>query len=237
MIRQLHIFMPSESPRQLRFMRAVHAMQLGKMPKSGKAGKAADEMDPKDVEHFLMQECGFGKCNVDVKRRILKGLQELIEPMRLQEVDSSVENIKTPNVIASAKTLYGDFDNTLKMYRGFELTPKENQAIQNFDEARPVIHDKFKVQYNKSDDFTNTSTIVVKKLREQTGHFVYTAIIKVRGGKEEPKTPEPKPGETQQQPAEPSEDEIKLVKSVPIDDKEGSEILTNFLQAVYHQQA
>jgi hypothetical protein len=30
-------------------------------------------------------------------------------------------------------------------------------------------------------------------------------------------------------------DEIKIIKSTPIDDQEGSEILTNFLLAVYHK--
>lgn len=208
----------------------VHGVQKGKIS-PGQVGKkvttAANTMEPSDVEDFLMQECGLQECGVNVKRRILKGLRELQEPMRLEE-----EEPELPNVIASSKTLHGDFDQTLKMYRGFELTPKENQAIQNFTEVRPSEHSKFLVRYSKSDEFTNNSTIVVKKLKEPDGKFTYTAFVKVRGGEEPSPEGQPDQPETEQ-----SGDEIKLIKSIPIDDKEGSEILTNFLQAVYHQQA
>jgi len=224
-------------------MHVVYAMQKGKIPKSGKAGKAADEMDPSDVRDFLMQECGLQECGISAKRRILKVLKNLVGQGHLQE-----ENEQSINVIASTKTFHGDFNDTLKMYRGFEFTPKENQAIQNF-EIKPVAHDRFKVQYSKSDDFTNNSTIVVKKLREPTGKFVYTALVKVRGGEDLPKespteTPPQKP--EGKQPAQPQlreietdveGDEIKIIKSIPIDDQEGSEILTNFLQAVYRTKA
>jgi hypothetical protein len=244
--------MPSVSTKQRNFMHVVHAMQKGKMAKSGKAGQAADSMNPSDVKDFLMQECGFMECGPEVKMRILKGLKEIQEPMNLQE-----EVPPTPNPVASSKTLHGDYEQTLTMYRGFEFLPKENQAIQNFDEVQPAEHDKFKVKYSKSDSsFTNTSTIVVKKLREPTGQFVYIALIKVRGGDKEPEVApaggapggEPpqqnlaaqtgaKPPEPQLKEAEEGGDEIKIIKSIPLDGREGSEILTNFLQAVYHQQA
>lgn len=224
-------------------MHLVYAMQKGKMPKSGKAGKAASEMNPEDVRDFLMQECGMLECGMHAKQRILKVLKSLVGHNKLQEDDQ-----ETPNVLASTKTLHGDFNSTLKMYRGFELTPKENQAVQNF-EVKPAAHDRFKVQYSKSDDFTNNSTIVVKKLREPTGQFVYVALIKVRGGEDKPEEQPP----AEQPPQEPAAqagqpplkeietdvagDEIKIVKSTPIDDQEGSEILTNFLQAAYRTKA
>jgi hypothetical protein len=219
-------------------MHAVYAMQHGKMPKSGKAGQAAAEMSPSDVKDFLMQECGLQECNSTVKKRILQVLKKMSGHDVLKEEEPS-----SPNVIASTKTAHGDFDQTLKMYRGFEFTPKENQAIQNFDEAEPSAHDKFKVQYSKSDDFTNNSTIVVKKLRQPDGKFVYTALVKVRGGTdqvEEPETPPDAPagGPPGQPPIkEGAGDEIKVIKSTPIDGMGGEEILTNFLQAVYHNQA
>jgi len=243
--------MSAKSNRQRKFMWVVHNMQRGKTPKSGKAGEAAASMNPEDVKDFLMQECGLKECGSDAKQRILKALKEIQKSMSLQEEESA-----TPNVIASTKTAHGDFDQTLKMYRGFELTPKENQAIQSFDEVEPTAHDKFKVQYSKSDDYTNNSTIVVKKLKEPNGQFVYTALIKVRAGEDQPEEPpaeEPQSGAppqtgtppTQPQPQQPQQpmmeqgggDEIKIIKSIPIDDKEGSEILTNFLQAVYHTKA
>lgn len=231
--------MPSETPKQRRFMHVVYAMQKGKMAKSGKAGEAANEMDPQDVKDFLMQECGLKECGVSTKQRILKVLKYLMGHNVIQE-----EIPASPDVVASTKTAHGDFDQTLKMYRGFEFTPKENQAIQNFDEAQPSVHDKFKVQYSKSDDFTNNSTIVVKKLRQPDGKFVYTALVKVRGGEEAeaPEEPAGAPPEGEAPPAqapmkEAAGDEIKIIKSVPIDGMGGEEILTNFLQAVYHNQA
>lgn len=244
--------MPAQSQKQQKFMHVVQAMQKGKMPKSGKAGQAADSMRRQDVNDFLMQECGLMECNVTVKKRIVTVLKSLIEHNAITEEDEAA-----PEVVASSKTLHGDFDQTLKMYRGFELTPKENQAIQNFDGAEPAVHDKFKVQYSKSDDFTNNSTIVIKKLRQPDGKYVYTALVKVRGGGDEPEpTAEPPAGSAppqepaqagaQAQPQPPQQqvreqggsgDEIKIIKSIPIDDSEGSEILTNFIQSVYHQQA
>lgn len=224
-------------------MHVVYAMQHGKMEKSGKAGEAASEMDPQDVKDFLMQECGLQECGMGAKQRILKVLKYLMGNNVIKE-----EIPPSPKVVASTKTAHGDFDQTLKMYRGFAFTPKENQAIQNFDEAQPSAHDKFRVQYSKSDDFTNNSTIVVKKLRQPDGKFVYTALVKVRGGEEEesPETPEapaePAGAPTGEKPPqapmkEAVGDEIKIIKSVPIDGMGGEEILTNFLQAVYHNQA
>lgn len=221
--------MASVSDKQRKFMWIVHGVQKGKISPSSvgnKIRKASNSMRPDDVKEFLMQECGFKQCETETKRRILKGLKEIQEPMRLEE-----ENPSSPNVIASSQTLHGDFDQTLKMYRGFQFTPKENQAIQSFTDAKPSDHNNFSVKYSKSDDFTHNSTIVIKKLRDPSGKFTYTAFLKVRGGEKSLS------GEQPEQSTNKSGDEIKVVKSIPIDDKEGSEILTNFLQAVYHQQA
>lgn len=213
--------MPSKSPAQQNLMHIVYRMQQGEIPKSGKAGEIANQIKPSDLKHFLMQEYGFCEFDETVKKRIFSVLKEFKKKNLNEE-----ENPEAPNVIASSKTFEGDFDQTLKMYLGFELTPKENQAIQNFNEAKPVLHDKFKVQYSKSDDFTNNTTFFIKKLRQPDGKFVYFAFVKVRGGSAEP--------------ADKSEEtnyKIKLIKSIPITDQEGSNILTNFIQAVYHQQA
>ena len=236
--------MPAQSQKQRKFMHTVYAMQHGKMPKSGQAGQAATDMDPGDVRDFLMQECGLQECNVTAKKRILRVLKNMMGHNVLKEEEPSA-----PNVVSSTKTSHGDFEQTLKMYRGFEFTPKENQAIQNFDEAEPSVHDKFKVQYSKSDDFTNNSTIVVKKLRQPDGKYVYTALVKVRGGEDQAEQPPAEPpaggpegapegGTPPEQSLKEGEgDEIKIIKSTPIDGVGGEEILTNFLQAVYHNQA
>lgn len=263
----IFIDMPAVSEKQRRFMWVVHGIQKGKISPSDageKASKAAHSMEPSDVQDFLMQEMGLKELSIGPKRRILnllKGLVTSTAPMEIAEpmmLEMEWDDQQLPNVLASTKTYHGDFNNTLKMYRGFELTPKENQAIQNFTETEPTAHDKFKVQYSKSDDFGNTSTIVVKKLREPSGKFVYVALTKVRSGQEEePTSPETPTNPPQQEPQptspagpnqmsgnpplkeqdDPGSEEIKIVKSVPIEGIDGSKILTNFLQAVFHQQA
>jgi hypothetical protein len=206
----------------------VHGLQKGKVSPGkvgGKAKKAAATMDPEDVKDFLMQECGLKECGMDAKVRILKALKELVGPMEPMRLESNYDTEQ--NVIASTRTLRGDYDQTLKMYRGIQFTLKEIQAIKNFTSAKPTKIDKFLVRYDKADDFGNNIDMTVKKLQEG-GKFLYVAFIRNRSG-EEPESEEPAQAV--------QEDEIKLIKSVPIDDQEGSEILTNFLMDVYHKNA
>lgn len=219
--------MPGTS-KQRRFMGLVYGIQRGKISPNAagpKASKAARNMNPSDVKDFLMQECGLKECGIDVKRRLLSTLKEIQEPMNLEE-DS------VPSVISSSKTLHGDFEQTLRMYRKNPFKPQENQAIQSFDEVKPISHDKTMVKYNKSNSFTQNSTIAIIKSQAPDGKYFYTAFIKVRGGQD---SSDPSAEPTPQQASE--GDEIKIVNSIPIDDNEGSEILTNFLQEVYHRQA
>lgn len=240
--------MPSQSEKQRRFMWLVHGVQRGKIPASKvdtKITTAANDMNPSDVKDFLMQECGIKECGLESKKRILSTLKKIHPSMTLE-----VEEPNIPNPIASSKIFHGDFENTLKMYRGFEFTPKENQAIKNFTESLPTKHDKFSVQYSKGDDYGNNSTIVVKKLRDTNSKFVYVAIVKIRAGEDPedsettqssqtPETPSETPSpRLQEADADPlSGDEIRIIKSIPIDDQSGDEILTNFLQAVFRTKA
>jgi hypothetical protein len=221
--------MPSHSEKQRKFMWLVHGIQKGKVSPDnigGKAKKAANTMNPEDVKDFLMQECGLKECGTDSKLRILKALKELAKPdMKLEFTDTPEQN-----VIASTKTLRGDYDQTLKMYRGIQFTVKEFQAIKNFASSKPTKVDKFFVKYDKADSFDNNTDITIKKLQEG-GSFLYVAFIRNRSGEEEePESPET--GSPVQK-----EDEIKIIKSTPIDDQEGSEILTNFVMDVYHKNA
>jgi hypothetical protein len=237
----------STSPKQRRFMHTVYAMQHGKMPKSGKAGEAANSMDPGDVKDFLMQEFGMKKCPMEVKQRIYGNLKELQEPTSLQEFYDDT----TPDVIATAKTFNGDYKDTLKKYRGTQYTPKENQAIENFTQVTPTVHNAFNVGYNKADFKGNATTIIVKKILDQTGKYIYMALIKKRGSKDQPA---PEPEEPPTPPASPPAggggakppikeeeesggDEIQIVKSVPFDGQSGDNILTNFLQSIFNKMA
>lgn len=222
-----------------KFLWLVHGLQKGKISEnkvSPTIRRAAQYIPDQLLKEYLMDHCGIKNCGVDIKKNLIGKLKEL-----------QTEPEEAPNPIANVKTFNGNFDSTVKMYRGFELTPKENQAIKNFT-IQPTIHDKFKVQYSKSDDYGNTSTVVVKKLKEPQGHFVYLAIMKIRSGEDTPETPEDSPdAENKENPPqdtsvksplkEDAGEEIKLIKSTPIDDTEGSEILTNFLQSIYRTKA
>lgn len=225
--------MPSKSEKQRRFMWLVHGLQKGKLsPKKvgGKVAKAAHSMSSSDVNDFLMECMGLKECNLNAKSRLLKVLKELQEPMNLEEDDMDTSS---QNVISSIKTFHGDFEKTIKMYRGYELSAQENQAIQNFDRVKPVEHNKFLVKYSKSDDFGNTTTIIIKKLQDKSsGKFVYTALIKNRSGNDDLESSEESPTNQNKE-----GDDIKIIKSIPINDYEGSEILTNFLEMVYFKKA
>jgi hypothetical protein len=230
--------MASHSDTNSRFLWLVHGLQKGKISETRVdpiIRKAAHSIPDQLLKEYLMDHCGIKNCGVDTKRKLVGKLKEL-----------QIASEETPSPIANVKTFNGDFDSTCKMYRGFELTPKENQAIKNFTDVQPTIHDKFQVQYSKSDDYGNTSTVVVKKLKEPQGHFVYLAIMKIRAGEDVPEEPatEEEPPNSQEKPATPtpslkeeSGEEIKLIKSVPINDQEGSEILTNFLRYIYRTKA
>jgi len=220
--------MPAKSEKQKNFMGLVYGVQQGKVPKSkvgDKVTKAADSMSKEDVKDFLMQECGLRECNIDVKRRILSALKEIVEPMNLEE-EYEEDNI---DPVATSKGYYGDFDKTVKMYNDEnEFTPKENQAIQNF-KIKPIEYDIFKVVYSKTDTSGNTSKIVIKKLKDSNGKFLYTAIVKIRAVEEKP--------DDNVDNSKIKGENIKLIKSIPIDYNEGSEILTNFLLDVYYKKA
>ena len=235
--------MPSSSEKQRRFMWVVHGVQKGKLSPGevgDKAAKAARTMSASDVKDFLMQECGLKECGRDAKIRILKALKEVFgagpsEPMNLEE-----EGDESPNVIDSTKDYIGDFENTIRTkYNGIPLHPQEIQAASNFDRTTATISkDRKQIEVKKSDDFGNNSVIVIKKLRD-SGNLVFVAFIKSRSG-EEPEVagqqnePAPEAG-PEGEPEEPQGDKIKLIKSTPIDDSEGSEILTNFMTQVWHK--
>lgn len=253
--------MPSVSPEQKRFFGIVHAIQSGKMKLTkaqGKTKKAAKEMNPSDVKDFLMECFNLKKCSVETKKRLIITLKSLNE-----NYEDSNPNV---NVVASSKRFHGDFKETLKGYRGYMLTPKEHQAATNGD-IKPTVLNNFNIGFSKSDPVGNTSTVMIKKLREPNGQYVYTAIVKVRGGEDQEEPEIAAPESADQAPAQPAPqqpstsnsapqqsalteglagDEIRIIKSVPIsihgnektaDSISGDEILTNFINTIYRKYA
>jgi hypothetical protein len=207
---------------------------------------------------------------LEQKQRLLKVLHSLKEEytgnpggetdinadgnMMVSEDEFTANTTPERNVIAKTFDTKADFDSYVNQRRGIEMTPKEQQAIIGYQRAKPTQQDKFFAKYEKTDDFGNNTTTVIKKLKEGN-QFTWTAFSKHESAEEEgkpsdeksdklkeavptpsqPSTPSNKPTT----PSTPSEDDSELTVDDPIritktvtfsDDSEGSKILGDFLQ-------
>ena len=122
----------------------------------------------------------------------LEGKQKLLKALKLVKED--IVTTTERNVIAKEFNVEGDFDAYVNRHRGIEMTPKEQQAILGYRQ-KPTQSDQFLVQYEKTDDWGNNSTTVIKKLREGT-QFCWVAFSKNENDSVEEKpeaAPEPSP--------------------------------------------
>lgn len=203
---------------------------------------------------------------LEQKQRVLKVLKSLREEYTGNvggETDiANADNLQTNeneftsgdaqperNVVAKTFDTQADFDSYTNQRRGIEMTAKEVQAIQNYQEARPTELDKFHVKYEATDDFGNNDTTVIKKLKEGN-QFVWTAFSKHETAEEEgkpegaedtveePALQEQAPG--QHMPSEPEDsggdeevtvnDPIRITKSITfMDETQGADLLADFL--------
>lgn len=94
------------------------------------------------------------------------------------------------NVISKTFDMKGDFDNYINQRRGIEITQKEQQAVINYAEAKPIRVDRFFIKYETTDPFGNNESTVIKKLKEEN-QFCWTAFSKTESAnKEEEEQPE-----------------------------------------------
>lgn len=144
---------------------------------------------------------------LDQKSRLLKTLHSLKEEYTGNiggETDiSNADNLQVNedeftsqvkperNVVAKTFDTHADFDSYINQRRGIEMTPKEIQSIIGFQKAKPTQQDKFFVKFEKTDDFGNNSTTVIKKLREGN-QFCWTAFSKNETAEDEGKPDEDK---------------------------------------------
>lgn len=174
------------------------------------------------------------------KKKLLKILKEY---RILSENDNYIgarDNMEM-NVISKKFSTNAEFDSYVSQHRGLEILPKEQQAITNYKNIKPSEFTKFFVKYESTDEFSNNTTTIIKKLKEG-GKCCWTAFQKIQSlnGSEssiqeadEMPTPENQPAPNQQpqeQPEPQNDKKIEIVKSIPFEDEiKGSEIISEFL--------
>ncbi len=169
--------MPSETPKQQRFFQAVKRAKEDPSYGSSEVRKVADSMSSSDVEDFLKL-----KAELKVKKAVLSVLKDSREPMYLEEGET--------DVIVKEFNVEGKFEEYVKRFLGQRLSEKEMEAINTFQEIKPTKIENNQIRYETTDEFKNSTTTIIKKLREGAD-FVYVAFTKYS------KTE--KPGDQQQQ--------------------------------------
>lgn len=184
--------MPSSTKKQANTAKLAGAVKSGKFPKSkaGPAVKAMAKMPMKKLKHFMkVKEC----MTVEQKKRLLIALKALKEEVTgnvggetdIANADNLVSEEETErNVVAKTFDTQSDFDSYVNQHRGIEMTPKEQQAILGYKNAKPTQQDKFFVKYETTDGFGNNTTTVIKKLKEGN-QFCFTAFSKHETAEEE----------------------------------------------------
>ncbi len=163
------------------------------------------------------------------KQRILNILKEV----RIQESET--------NPIAKQFTVDDDYEKYVKKYIGQPFLAKELEALHTFQGAKPQKVDRTEIRFETSDEFGNTNTIVIKKLKD-SGQFSFNAFSKheqVNDSEDETQEPAvteptapidsstPTPDPTSQD----TKDEITISKSLLFkDDIKGGSILSDFLK-------
>ena len=204
------------------------------------------------------------------KRKLIVGLKKLKEiggetditnPDNLVSEDEFTAATKPDrNVVAKTIDTNGDFDSYVNQRRGIEMTPKEQQAIDGYDRAKPTQKDKFFIKFENTDEFGNNDTTVIKKLKEGS-QFCWTAFSKYENAKgknnteddegenkdeessdklpdlEDLKEQSPPSNQLSNSENNPEnneitvDDPIRITKSITfIDDTQGADILSDFME-------
>jgi len=139
-----------------------------------------------------------------------------VEPMYLDEEGDDVTTERNP--IAKTFQQKGNFEQYIQRFSGLEIKPKEFESITNYTEAKPTKVDKYSIRYEGTDEFSNSTITVIKKLREGND-LVFTAFQISKSQNTQ---------DAEQQPTE--EDDIVVNKSVSFRDEiEGGKILADMI--------
>lgn len=180
--------MPAQSEKQRRFFGLVHAVQKGeKAPHevSPQVRKVAGSISKKDAADFASSTVK----ELRVKKAVLSILKDIHDPMYLDEGGTETGQI---NPIAKEFHVKDDFQSYIKKYLGQPLSPKEMEAINTLKEVKPTKVERTAIWYETSDDFQNSTTTVVKKMKDGN-QFSFNAFQKHTSAKPEEEKPEEQP--------------------------------------------
>jgi hypothetical protein len=161
-----HKFMPLKPTTRKRFFTLVEAVQTGKVsPKKvgSRISEAAKNLSPKDVS-YLKDHKDIPSDKITEVVCILRNINELIREDATLMGQNSSDSERNP--IAKTFNQKGNFEEYIQQFSGLEMKPKELEAVSNHVNSKPTKMDKFFVRYESSDDFSNSTTTVIKKLRE-----------------------------------------------------------------------
>lgn len=193
MITPNKIIMPAKSEKQRKFFLLVKAVQTGKVsPKKvgNNVSKAASTISNQDVNDFIknktvskeklkeMADCLHSLRGIDVRQDTTgtsfsgKGPTE---PMNLEENGDNTDPTAERNPIAKTFQQKGNFEQYVDKFSGLEIKPMESESIINYSNGKPTKMDKFSIRYESSDEFSNNTITIIKKLREGND-LVFTAF-------------------------------------------------------------
>jgi hypothetical protein len=157
--------MPSSSEKQRRFFQAVKTAKHNPNYGDAKIQKVASSMGDKDIDAFASSVA-----ELKTKKAVLAVLKELREPLHIDEETET-------NPVAKKFNVKDKFDNYIKKFLGQPFQPKELEAFDNFEGAKPVQIQRTEVKFETTDEFNYSTTTVLKKLKEGS-QFVFTAFTK-----------------------------------------------------------
>lgn len=234
--------MATKSDKQKQFFSMVSEVQSGKKKPHEvpvEVRKLASKITQKDALEFVTN-----KVEHRTKKAVLNMLKELREPSYINEDDSN------SNAIAKTFNVKDNYEQYVKKHLGQPISQKELEAVDNFQEAKPTKIERTQIRYEKTDEFSNGLTVVIKKMKDNN-QFSYNAFSKHTKPETEPEQSETTPSDDTSSdsqssgpgapaPSEPptvtpptndNKDDIIISKSILFsDDIKGGAILSDFLK-------
>ena len=165
--------MPEKYKKQHKFFELVKSVQEGtispaRVPKEVR--KVARSISSKDSEKFLKEDG-----DLKLKKAVLSTIKDCREPMYLDEYTE--DNKSEMNAITKEFNVEGKFEEYVERYLGQNLSEKEMEAVNTFQDIKPTKIESNQIRYETTDEFKNNTTTIIKKLMEGSD-FVYVAFTK-----------------------------------------------------------
>ena len=170
--------MPNTNNKQKKFFEAVKRAKHDPTYGNITLHKVAESITDSDIKNFAES-----KADIKIKKAILSVLKD--SKNSIDEIYDETDNIGDKNAITKEFNVEGKFDEYVKRFLGQRFSEKEMEAINTFQEVKPTKVESNLIRYETTDDFQNSNTTIIKKLREGSD-FVYVAFTK----NVKPETPE-----------------------------------------------